>query len=93
VRKRLLSNIWCGKCRHEVTITNFSGAMLLESSKKHKRAHHIAIRGRLYDLSAVRTRLDAPQRAANASAKLPYADSSYGVKMTRFLIIENGDYR
>jgi hypothetical protein len=23
----LLSNVWCGKCRHEVTITNFSGAV------------------------------------------------------------------
>lgn len=23
VRKQLLSNVWCGKCRHEVTITNF----------------------------------------------------------------------
>ena len=21
--KLLLSNVWCGKCRHEVTITNF----------------------------------------------------------------------
>lgn len=26
-RKLLLSNVWCGKCRHEVTITNFSGAV------------------------------------------------------------------
>ena len=26
-RKRLLSNVWCGNCRHEVTITNFSGAV------------------------------------------------------------------
>jgi len=26
-RKILLSNVWCGKCRHEVTITNFSGAV------------------------------------------------------------------
>ncbi len=26
-RKRLLSNVWCGKCRHDVTITNFSGAV------------------------------------------------------------------
>jgi hypothetical protein len=25
IRKTLLSNVWCGKCRHEVTITNFSG--------------------------------------------------------------------
>jgi hypothetical protein len=25
-RKMLLSNVWCGKCRHAVTITNFSGA-------------------------------------------------------------------
>jgi hypothetical protein len=27
VRKTLLSNVWCGNCRHEVTITNFSGAV------------------------------------------------------------------
>jgi len=27
IRKRLLSNVWCGECRHEVTITNFSGAV------------------------------------------------------------------
>lgn len=27
VKKMLLSNVWCGKCRHEVTITNFSGAV------------------------------------------------------------------
>jgi hypothetical protein len=26
-KKQLLSNVWCGKCRHEVTITNFSGAI------------------------------------------------------------------
>ncbi|MBI3481223.1 MAG: hypothetical protein HY016_12860 [Nitrosomonadales bacterium] len=26
-RKQLLSNVWCGKCRHEVTISNFSGAV------------------------------------------------------------------
>jgi hypothetical protein len=26
-RKQLLSNVWCGKCQHEVTITNFSGAV------------------------------------------------------------------
>lgn len=26
-RKLLLSNVWCGKCRHEITITNFSGAV------------------------------------------------------------------
>jgi len=25
--KILLSNVWCGKCRHEVTITNFTGAV------------------------------------------------------------------
>ena len=25
-RKRLLANVWCGKCRHAVTITNFTGA-------------------------------------------------------------------
>ena len=27
IRKSLLSNVWCGKCRHEVTITNFSGTV------------------------------------------------------------------
>jgi hypothetical protein len=27
VRKRLLSNVWCVLCRHEVTITNFSGTI------------------------------------------------------------------
>lgn len=26
-RKLFLSNVWCGTCRHEVTITNFSGAV------------------------------------------------------------------
>lgn len=26
-RKLLLSNVWCGACRYEVTITNFSGAV------------------------------------------------------------------
>lgn len=26
-RKMLLSNVWCGKCCHAVTITNFSGAV------------------------------------------------------------------
>ncbi len=25
IRRRLLANVWCGKCRHEVTITCFSG--------------------------------------------------------------------
>ncbi len=25
--KLYLSNVWCGKCRHEVTITNFSGTV------------------------------------------------------------------
>ena len=25
-KKRLLANVWCGRCRHEVTITNFTGA-------------------------------------------------------------------
>jgi len=24
-RKKLLSNVWCGKCQHEVTINNYSG--------------------------------------------------------------------
>ena len=27
IRQRLLSKVWCGQCRHEVTITNFSGAI------------------------------------------------------------------
>ena len=27
LKKQLLSNVWCGKCRHEVTITNFTGAV------------------------------------------------------------------
>jgi hypothetical protein len=26
-KKNLLSNVWCGKCHHEVTITNFSGTV------------------------------------------------------------------
>jgi len=26
-RMKLLANVWCGKCRHEVTITNFTGAV------------------------------------------------------------------
>lgn len=26
-RRLLLANVWCGRCRHEVTITNFSGAV------------------------------------------------------------------
>ena len=26
-KQSLLSNVWCGKCRHEVTITNFSGTV------------------------------------------------------------------
>ena len=27
IRRRLLSNVWCGPCRHETTITDFSGAI------------------------------------------------------------------
>lgn len=27
IRQRLLANVWCGKCRHEVTITNFTGTI------------------------------------------------------------------
>lgn len=27
IRQRLLANVWCGHCRREVTITNFTGAM------------------------------------------------------------------
>ena len=26
-RKLLLSNVWCGGCRHEVTITNLTGVV------------------------------------------------------------------
>jgi len=26
-KKKILTNVWCGKCRHGVTITNFSGAV------------------------------------------------------------------
>jgi hypothetical protein len=26
-RKLLLSNVWCGRCREAVTITNFTGAV------------------------------------------------------------------
>ena len=26
-KKLLLSNVWCAKCRHEVTIRNFSGTV------------------------------------------------------------------
>ncbi len=27
IRQRLLSNVWCGQCGHETTITNFSGTI------------------------------------------------------------------
>ncbi len=27
VRQRLLANVWCGQCRNEVTITNFTGTL------------------------------------------------------------------
>ena len=27
IRHRLLANVWCGHCRHEVTIINFSGTI------------------------------------------------------------------
>jgi hypothetical protein len=27
IRQRLLSNVWCVQCRHETSITNFSGAI------------------------------------------------------------------
>ncbi|MFZ5482907.1 MAG: hypothetical protein ACOZB0_01640 [Pseudomonadota bacterium] len=27
IRQRLLANVWCGRCSHEVTITNFSGTI------------------------------------------------------------------
>ena len=27
IRQHLLANVWCGSCRHEVTITHFSGTI------------------------------------------------------------------
>lgn len=27
IRQRMRANVWCGQCRHEVTITNFSGTI------------------------------------------------------------------
>ena len=27
IRKRLLSNVWCASCAHEVIITNFTGVV------------------------------------------------------------------
>jgi hypothetical protein len=27
IRQRVLTNVWCGRCRHEATITNFTGTM------------------------------------------------------------------
>lgn len=27
IRQRLLSDVWCGHCRHETTITSFSGTI------------------------------------------------------------------
>ena len=27
IRQRLLANVWCGQCRHEVTITDFGGTI------------------------------------------------------------------
>ena len=27
-KKLLLSNVWCGHCRHEVTITDFAGTVV-----------------------------------------------------------------
>ena len=27
IRQRLLANVWCAYCRHEVIITNFTGAI------------------------------------------------------------------
>ena len=27
IRQRLLSNVWCGHCSHETTITNFTGTI------------------------------------------------------------------
>ena len=27
IRRLLLSNVWCGNCRHEVNITNYTGTV------------------------------------------------------------------
>ncbi len=27
IRQRLLSNVWCGRCRRETTIANFTGSI------------------------------------------------------------------
>ncbi len=27
IRQRLISNVWCGHCSHETTITNFTGTL------------------------------------------------------------------
>lgn len=27
IRQRLLSNVWCGQCRHDTTITNVTGTI------------------------------------------------------------------
>lgn len=27
IRQLLLANVWCGQCRHEVTITSFTGTI------------------------------------------------------------------
>ena len=27
IRKKLLTNVWCAACHHEVTITNFTGVI------------------------------------------------------------------
>lgn len=35
IRQRLLSNVWCGQCRHETTITNFSRAIMPRYSFPH----------------------------------------------------------
>jgi hypothetical protein len=37
IRHRLLSNVWCGRCRHETTITNFSGTTKTNDMLLHRR--------------------------------------------------------
>jgi hypothetical protein len=27
IRRELIANVWCGRCRHDVIITNFSGTV------------------------------------------------------------------
>lgn len=35
IRQRLLANVWCMHCRHEVTITNFTGTIKSGNGRHH----------------------------------------------------------